>query len=286
MRVANAGGRLGLVIGDVIVDVASASSGRFGPEVQPVYDRWDEFEAWAGTDPSTATADRQALGSAHLGPPAPAPRQVFAIGLNYLDHAEESAMDAPSEGMVVFTKFPSSITGPTGVIELPPGSVDFEAELVAVIGRRAHRVTAADAWDHVAGLTVGQDLSERELQLRPPTPQFSLGKSYPGFSPLGPLLMSPDEVADRDDLEISCALNGREMQRSRTKMMIFSVADIVSRLSAVVPLLPGDVVFTGTPSGIGWARDPKILLQDGDELVTTIDGLGSMRHQLVAGPSA
>ena len=167
-------------------------------------------------------------------------------------------------------------------VEVPPGSVDFEAELVVVIGIRAYHVAAEDAWDYVAGLTVGQDISERELQLRPPTPQFNLGKSFPGFSPIGPQLVAPDAFEDRDDLEIGCTLNGVEMQRSRTKLMIFPVAQIITRLSAVLPLLPGDVIFTGTPSGIGWARDPKVLLKPGDELVTTIENIGSMRNHFVA----
>lgn len=192
-------------------------------------------------------------------------------------------MDAPTTSMVVFTKFPASITGPDTAVALPAGSVDFEAELVVVIGRRAYQVDRAGAWDYVAGLTAGQDLSERELQLRPPTPQFSLGKSYPGFAPMGPALVTVDEFADPDDLEIGCTLNGTQMQKSRTSRMIFPVTEIIARLSAVLPLFPGDVIFTGTPSGIGWARDPKVLLQPGDELVTTIETIGAMRHHFTPG---
>jgi 2-keto-4-pentenoate hydratase/2-oxohepta-3-ene-1,7-dioic acid hydratase in catechol pathway len=279
MRIVNVAGRLGLVAGGGIVDVATASGGRFSARVQDVYDRWSEFRAWA-RDAGGASA--RPLDDAELGSPAPAPRQVFGIGLNYLDHAEESAMDAPTDSMVVFTKFPSSITGAFAEIALPAGSVDFEAELVVVIGAPAYRVSRDEAWDHVAGLTAGQDISERELQLRPPTPQFSLGKSYPGFAPMGPELVTVDEFEDRDDLELGCTLNGTQMQRSRTKLMIFPVAEIIARLSAVVVLQPGDVIFTGTPSGIGWARDPKVLLQPGDELVTTIQTIGSMRNRFVA----
>lgn len=279
MRIVNVAGRLGLVAGGGIVDVATASGGRFSARVQDVYDRWSEFRAWA-RDADGASA--RPPDDAELGSPAPAPRQVFGIGLNYLDHAEESAMDAPTDSMVVFTKFPSSITGAFAEIALPAGSVDFEAELVVVIGAPAYRVSRDEAWDHVAGLTAGQDISERELQLRPPTPQFSLGKSYPGFAPMGPELVTVDEFEDRDDLELGCTLNGTQMQRSRTKLMIFPVAEIIARLSAVVVLQPGDVIFTGTPSGIGWARDPKVLLQPGDELVTTIQTIGSMRNRFVA----
>ncbi|ADP83679.1 fumarylacetoacetate hydrolase family protein [Pseudofrankia inefficax] len=279
MRIVNTGGRLGLVLDDGVVDVATASGGRFGPGVQAVYEQWARFRAWAAeVDPRVAS---RPLDETTLGAPAPQPRQVFAIGLNYLDHAEESAMETPSDGMVVFTKFPSSVAGPVSEIEVPPGSVDFEAELVVVIGARAYQVAAENAWDYVAGLTVGQDVSERELQLRPPTPQFNLGKSFPGFAPIGPQLVTPDAFENPDDVEISCSLNGVEMQRARTKIMIFPVAQIISRLSAVLPLLPGDVIFTGTPSGIGWARDPKVLLKPGDELVTTIENIGSMRNRFV-----
>lgn len=280
MRIVNANGRLGLIIGSAVVDVATASDDRFGSAVQDVYARWAEFRSWAaGVAETTVT---QPVDEQSYGPPVPAPPQVFAIGLNYLDHAAESAMDVPSDGMMVFTKFPSSIAGAHADIEVPPGSVDFEAELVVVIGEPAYRVSVDDAWDYVAGLTVGQDISERELQLRPPNPQFSLGKSFPGFSPMGPALVTPDELDDRDDLEIGCTLNGVQMQHSRTKLMIFPVAEIVSQLSAVLPLSPGDVIFTGTPSGIGWAREPKVRLQPGDELVTTIEGLGSMHNRFVS----
>lgn len=280
MRIVNTSGRLGLIVGDGVVDVATGSGGRFGPGVQDIYERWARFCDWAAGVDHTAPA--QPLDQTTPGPPAPQPRQVFAIGLNYVDHAEESAMELPNDGMVVFTKFPSSITGPFSEIEVPPGSVDFEAELVVVIGTRAYRVGAEDAWDHVAGLTVGQDISERELQLRPPTPQFNLGKSFPGFAPIGPQLVTPDAFENPDDLEISCTLNGAEMQKARTKLMIFPVAEIIARLSAILPLLPGDVIFTGTPSGIGWARNPKVLLRPGDELVTTIEHIGLMRNRLVS----
>ncbi|MEV0247424.1 fumarylacetoacetate hydrolase family protein [Nocardia sp. NPDC050712] len=281
MRIVNADDRLSLVVADGILDVETASAGQFSPDIQAVYPRWAEFREWAASDP-TGTV-RPLPQDRTIGAPAPRPRQVFAIGLNYRDHAEESGMAIPAESMVVFTKFPSAITGPYTAIELPRGSVDFEAELVAVLGRDGHRVPAARAWDHVAGLTVGQDLSERELQLAPPSPQFSLGKSYPGFAPMGPALVTPEELADRDDLGIGCLLNGEQMQKSRTANMIFSIADIIAYLSAIVPLYAGDVIFTGTPAGVGWAQDPKRLLQPGDVLTTHIDGIGSMRHLLTAG---
>jgi 2-keto-4-pentenoate hydratase/2-oxohepta-3-ene-1,7-dioic acid hydratase in catechol pathway len=203
---------------------------------------------------------------------------VFAIGLNYRAHAAEGGMAIP-ESPMVFTKFPSSITGPNREIRLPAGAVDYEAELVVVIGRRAARVREAEAWSHVAGVTAGQDLSERLLQLQPPAPQqFSLAKSFPGFSPLGPVLVTRDELANPDDLKIACRLNGEALQCARTSEMIFGVPALIAYLSSIVTLLPGDVIFTGTPDGVGFARDPQRLIAAGDTLETELEGVGTMRH--------
>jgi 2-keto-4-pentenoate hydratase/2-oxohepta-3-ene-1,7-dioic acid hydratase in catechol pathway len=140
-------------------------------------------------------------------------------------------------------------------------------------------VSSTNAWDHIAGLTVGQDLSERELQLAgPPPQQYNMGKSYSGFAPIGPALVTPDEFDDPDDIAISCSLSGVEVQKTRTSDMIFSIPRIVEFLSSVTTLWPGDVIFTGTPSGVGWTRDPKLLIGPDDELVTRADGIGEMRH--------
>lgn len=277
MRILNSSGRL--VIGvdrDRAIDVAAASDGRFGPDPQTVFDRWPEFVAWAAGDlPRSAEVP---ITAAALGAPSPRPGQVFAIGLNYRAHADEAGLDLPEIPMV-FTKFPSSITGPRGVIDLPKGSVDFEVELVAVVGREAADVAAADAWSYIAGVTVGQDLSERELQLAGVAPQqFSMGKSFRGFGPTGPALVTPDEFTDPDDIEIRCALNGVEVQRIRTSDMIFSIPRLVEFLSSVAVLRPGDLIFTGTPSGTGWSRDPKLLIDAEDELVTVAEDIGEMRH--------
>jgi 2-keto-4-pentenoate hydratase/2-oxohepta-3-ene-1,7-dioic acid hydratase in catechol pathway len=142
-------------------------------------------------------------------------------------------------------------------------------------------VSEKDAWRHVAGLTIGQDLSERAVQLAGPVPQFSLGKSYPGFSPIGPVIVTPDEFSDPNDLALGCAVDGEVLQDGRTKDLIFSVPELVARLSAVLPLLPGDVIFTGTPSGVGMARDPQRFLVPGTTLVSTIEGIGELRNPLV-----
>jgi 2,4-diketo-3-deoxy-L-fuconate hydrolase len=275
MRLANVGGRLAVAVGDGWVDVAGASGGRFSPDPQAVYERWEEFQAWAA-DGIAADAPTT---SGRLGVPVPAPRQLIAIGLNYREHAQESNLAIP-EHPVVFAKFQSSLAGPDAVVELPSDNVDWEVELVVVIGREAHRVPAEKGWDHVAGVTVGQDLSWRAVQTRGPAPQFSIGKSYPGFSPIGPVVVTPDELADKDDLAISCALDGEVLQDGRTSDLIFPVADLVSRLSESLTLYPGDLVFTGTPKGVGMGRTPKRFLVPGT-LVSTLEGVGDLTTHLV-----
>lgn len=279
MRIVNAAGRAGLLVGGRVVDIEDASRGRFPSDVQAHYEHWDALRAWAKSDEAVGDdLAGQTLAEVRLAAPVPSPRQVFAIGLNYRVHAREGGVELP-ESPMVFTKFPSSICGPCDAIELPTSSVDFEAELVVVIGRRAERVTESDAWSHVAGITLGQDLSERDLQTRPPAPQqYSLAKSYPGFAPIGPAVVTPDEFPDPDAIEITGALNGRQMQKASTRDLIFDVPALIAYLSSVLPLLPGDLIFTGTPSGIGWTRNPRIVLQPGDVLATSAEGIGTMTN--------
>jgi 2-keto-4-pentenoate hydratase/2-oxohepta-3-ene-1,7-dioic acid hydratase in catechol pathway len=280
MRIANLDGRLVLKYPDGATDVEKASDGRFAADPQAVFARWDEFAAWAGglQEPLAEPFD-----PGRLKAPAPRPAQVFAIGLNYADHAGESSMPLPPEP-AVFTKFQTSIAGPNDEVKLPTATVDWEAELVVVIGRRAVSVDAAQAWDHVAGVTAGQDLSERTRQLVGSPPQFSIGKSFPGFAPIGPEIVTPDELADRDDLEIGCSVNGEIVQHARTRDLIFSVASLIERLSAILPLTPGDIIFTGTPSGVGHARSPQRYLAPGDVLETWISGIGRLRNTFAEGP--
>jgi 2-keto-4-pentenoate hydratase/2-oxohepta-3-ene-1,7-dioic acid hydratase in catechol pathway len=285
MRVASIGGRLVLRRGEGFVDVAGASGGVFGPDPQQAFADWERFAAWGRELLAGVPVPEHAVSpaGARWDAPVPRPAQVFAIGLNYRDHVAEAGLRVP-ETPAVFTKFATSITGHGRPVALPEGgSTDWEAELVVVIGRRAQHVAREQAWAHVAGLTVGQDLSERTLQLAGPAPQFSLGKSYPGFAPLGPELVTVDEFDDPDDLELGCRLEGGEvLQKSRTSNLVFDVPELVARLSAVCPLLPGDVIFTGTPSGVGMARTPQRFLAPGDVLETWIEGVGSLRTPLVA----
>ena len=278
MRIGRIDGRLKLVSGELALDVEAASDGRFGADPDQVFPRWREFAAWAGRQ---SPGEGEPFTAAQVGPPLLWPAQVFGIGLNYRAHSEEAGVAKPPTSPAVFTKFVSSITGPYDTVTLPSDKVDWEVELVAVIGERAYQVSEEDGWRHVAGLTVGQDLSERAVQLAGPVPQFSLGKSYPGFSPIGPVLVTPDEFSDPDDLALGCAVDGETLQDGRTKDLIFSVPELVARLSAVLPLLPGDLIFTGTPSGVGMARDPQRYLTPGATLVSTIEGIGELRNPLV-----
>jgi 2,4-diketo-3-deoxy-L-fuconate hydrolase len=182
---------------------------------------------------------------------------------------------------MVFSKFVSSFTGASGEIVLAGPTVDWEVELVAVVGKRAYKVPVEEGWNHIAGLTVGQDFSERTVQMQGPSPQFCLGKSFPGFSPSGPWLVTPDEFPNPDDLQLTCSLNGDTMQKSRTSGLVFPIAVLVAELSAVLPLEPGDVIFTGTPAGVGASRKPPLYLKAGDEIVTAIEHIGQMRHTFV-----
>ena len=280
MKLANHDGRATLVTSTDApvrgVDVARASDGRFGPDLPAVFDEWPAFRAVAGELASTGTP--ATLEEVQLAAPSPEPRQVFGIGINYKAHAQETGAPLPARP-ATFTKFPSCLTGPFATVELPEGTVDWEVELVFVIGARAARGAAADAWAHVAGVTIGQDLSERGLQFAAGA-QFSLGKSFPGFGPTGPWLVTPDELADPDDLGLGCAVDGETVQDARTADLIFDVPHLVEELSHVLPLLPGDVCFTGTPSGVGVTRQPPRFLRPGQLLESWIEGIGTMRTRL------
>ena len=183
---------------------------------------------------------------------------------------------------IVFTKFPASLAGPFDDIAVGGDTTDWEVELVAIVGRTADRVDEADAWSHVAGLAVGQDISDRHLQFAAGR-QVSLGKSRRGFGPVGPWLVTPDEFENPDDLALGCSVNGEQMQDGRTSDLVFSVPQLVAELSAILPLLPGDVIFTGTPGGVGVARKPPRFLQAGDVLETWIEGIGTIRNRVVEG---
>lgn len=279
MRLTNVDGRLKLVVGEGIVDVHRSSGGRLPSDPNAAFDVFDEVRSWA----ETAPVPDEPWVPESAGAPVPRPPQVFAIGLNYAGHAAETGFDRPDRP-VVFTKYMSSLCGAVSEVELPVGSVDWEVEIVAVIGRLTRRIPVRRAWEHVAAVTLGQDLSERELQRSGPSPQFGLAKSFPGFSPIGPVLVTPDEFTDPDDIELGCAVNGEKVQHARTRDMLFSIAELVSYLSGVVTLLPGDLIFTGTPPGVGMGRTPPRYLRPGDQLDSWAEGIGELRQTFVAAP--
>jgi 2-keto-4-pentenoate hydratase/2-oxohepta-3-ene-1,7-dioic acid hydratase in catechol pathway len=220
-------------------------------------------------------------GTPRLGPPIGLVPKFLGIGLNYRDHAEETGMPIP-EAPIIFAKATSCICGPTDPILMPKGweRMDFEVELAFAIGSRAKNVSEADALSYVVGYLVADDVSERSLQ-KGGAGEWIKAKSYDSFGPLGPWLVTSDEVPDPQALGLSLDLNGVRMQTGNTSTMIFGVAQLVSYISRFMTLEPGDVITTGTPPGVGMARNPRVFLKEGDQLTLRVDGLGDQRHTMV-----
>lgn len=222
------------------------------------------------------------LDSVKLLSPICNPSKVIAIGLNYADHVRETGIPMP-ELAAMFCKYPSAIIGHGEDIRWPTAltqQVDYEAELAVVIGKTARNVKEAQAYDYIAGYTICNDISARDLQFKPGD-QWLRGKCLDTFCPLGPYLVTPDEIADPHQLSIKCLLNGETMQDSRTAEMIYKVPYLIQYLSEAFTLLPGDVIITGTPHGVGAFRKPPIWLKNGDEVVVEIEGLGSLRNRCI-----
>jgi 2,4-didehydro-3-deoxy-L-rhamnonate hydrolase len=280
MRIANLAGRATIVTDHGLIDVATASNGAFSASVDKNIARLDALHTWlASAQPavtSKITPD-ELYGDPRLGPVVTSPQQIFGVGLNYRQHADEMKMSLPSEPMI-FTKFVSSLCGPNDELPVRGETTDFEAELVVVVGRRARDLAQEEALGVVAGYCVGQDFSERTLQRRGATPQYSLAKSYRNFTPVGPWLTTTDDVTDPNDLSISCWVNDLQYQNSTTGDMIFPVAETVSYLSSIVELRPGDLIFTGTPHGVGQGQHPPVFLKPGDRVVTAIERLGQIEN--------
>jgi 2-keto-4-pentenoate hydratase/2-oxohepta-3-ene-1,7-dioic acid hydratase in catechol pathway len=215
-----------------------------------------------------------------LAPIANPPR-IFAIGLNYRDHAAESKMALPS-APVVFFKMPTAIVGPGDAIVLPKNSAepDYEAELAFVIGKGGYRIPATAWRDHVYGYTIINDVSARDVQRA--TSQWSLAKSFPTYCPMGPAIVTADEIADPHRLAISLSIDGETLQNSNTRELIFKIPELIEYISSITPLLPGDIVSTGTPSGVGMGRTPQRWLKPGETVTVTIEGLGSLTNPVVA----
>lgn len=219
------------------------------------------------------------LGSIELSAPVPRPGKVVCIGLNYRDHAEESGMPIPLSP-IIFSKFSSCVIGPSEDILIPEGSaqVDYEAELAVVVGRRASRVTATAAMDYVFGYTNFNDVSARDFQFA--DGQWQRGKSCDTFAPMGPFVAPTDEVPDPHDLKIRFRLNGDTLQDSSTSQLIFNILELIEFLSRSITLEPGDIIATGTPPGVGFARKPPIFMKDGDVAEVEIDGLGTLSNRV------
>lgn len=280
IHLANHAGRASLLLGDQLVDVERASNRRFGPDPMAAVQQWDAFLAWAsGVRTGDATA---ALDATTLGPPIPRPSKVFGVGMNYREHAKEAGLEIPGSP-VIFTKFPSCLVGPRADVELWSDFVDWEVELVVVIGRRGRRIAAARAFEHVAGYCVGQDISDRKLQFADKPPQFSMGKSIDTYGPVGPALVSIDSFRNPNDLALTCDVAGERVQDARTSDMIFSVSQLIEFLSGLCTLEAGDLIFTGTPSGVGSTRTPRRYLKAGEQIVSTIEGIGTLVNRCVAG---
>ena len=216
-----------------------------------------------------------------LGAPVPRPANSFGIGLNYQTHVDEAAMDTPEVPMV-FAKLPSCITGPTSDVQMRSGECDYEGELVVVIGSGGKDIREDRAWEHVVGLTVGEDFSDRGAQFMSTPAQFTLGKSMDSFGPTGPVLVSTDSFTDPADLELRTWVNGELRQHDRTSNMIFSIPELISFISRHVTLSTGDLIFTGTPEGVGFRNG--VFLIDGDVVRTSIEGIGTLENRCVSVP--
>ena len=265
-------------------DVDRASGGRLPADPMALFARMEELDELDAGLGSSGAEPTRAVALDDLGAPVPRPSKVIGIGLNYRAHAAETGAELPAQPLV-FSKFASCIGGPGSPIVLPSGTTDWEVELVVVIGRGGRHIPEDRALAHVAGYCIGQDVSERVVQYSGKPPQFDLGKSYDSFGPIGPAVVSLAGVADPLDLAISCEINGEIVQASRTDDMIFAVPEVVAHLSSVCTLEPGDVVFTGTPAGVGVARTPPRFLAPGDEVVSRVEDLGEMRNRCEAAPA-
>jgi 2-keto-4-pentenoate hydratase/2-oxohepta-3-ene-1,7-dioic acid hydratase in catechol pathway len=230
------------------------------------------------------TAVKYAANAVKLLPPVPDPGKILCVGLNYADHAREGGKAIPTEP-VLFAKYPNTLIGAGDPIKLPKvaNKVDYEAELVIVIGKRGRHIpNDKSAFDHVGGYTCGHDVSARDWQFRGEEKQWSIGKTFDTFAPTGPVLVTADELTDPHSLQVQLRLNGTTMQNSNTKEFIFQVPHLLWFLSQVVTLEPGDLIFTGTPPGVGISRNPQVLLKPGDVTEVEIQGIGVLKNPVVA----
>jgi 2-keto-4-pentenoate hydratase/2-oxohepta-3-ene-1,7-dioic acid hydratase in catechol pathway len=286
MRLANYANRASIVVDDGdrqdrVIDVDEASSKRLGSDPMLLSDL-GRHPALAELAAAMVPSEWPMLDPSLLGAPVPRPSKGFGVALNYRQHAIESGLDLPSEPHL-FGKMENCVCGPYDDIVVPAGRdrVDYEAELVIVFGRTCTHVTASDAWSQLAGVTCGQDISDRGEQFRLPVKQFTVAKTYDTFGPIGPYLVTVDELPDPDALELEGRLNGQVVQHTNTNDLIFDVPALVEWLSRFITFQPGDLVWTGTPSGVGEAQTPPRFLHAGDVVETEIGGVGIMRNRVI-----
>jgi 2-keto-4-pentenoate hydratase/2-oxohepta-3-ene-1,7-dioic acid hydratase in catechol pathway len=262
------GARAGLLAGDRVVDAWDAIAGP-GSTVRELLETGRLGELEGADGPGVALAEARLLA------PVPDPDKIIGIGLNYRAHAAEAGIEPPASP-TFFAKFRNALRGDGETVDLPEASakVDYEAEVAFVIGREAKDVAESDALDHIAGYTLFNDLSARDLQFA--TPQWMPGKVFDGSAPCGPALVTPDEAGAHDAISIALDLNGERMQNSSTADLVFSIPALVAELSRLMTLVPGDVVATGTPAGVGGARDPRVWLRSGDRVAVVSEQLGRL----------
>ena len=272
-KLANIEGRAALVDGENYYDLETISNGKFNNDTSNALTNLvglsELSEDLSKSEPTGLLHDVK------IDAPISAPKNCYAVGLKYRNHAEEAGMDIPSVPMI-FTKHTTCLVGPNSTIEMRSDHVDYEAELVVVIGHPGKDILKDNAWNHVAGLCVGQDISDRTVQFSSKPPQFNLGKSFDTFGPMGPCLVSPDSLQNKESLQIECKVNQEVRQKDNTNDLIFDIPSIISYLSEIVTLNTGDVIFTGTPGGVG-VMEGKFL-KDGDILRTSIEGLGTLKN--------
>ncbi|MFN8490637.1 MAG: fumarylacetoacetate hydrolase family protein [Caldilineaceae bacterium] len=280
------GGRvhLGAIVGDQVVNLAEASGGKLPDDMRSFLELGDEGikQARKVATKKAAAEHGAPLASVKLMAPISNPSKVIAIGLNYMDHIRETNSKTPKLP-VMFTKWSSSIIGPGDEIRWNPADtskVDWECEFAAVIGKKAFRVTEENWLDYIAGYTNCNDVSARDLQLETGD-QWIRGKSLDTFCPIGPYIVTKDEIADPHNLNIRTIVNGETMQSSNTRELLFKLPYLIAYLTKAFTLLPGDIITTGTPNGVGFSRNPPLRLKDGDVVTVTVDGLGELTNKCV-----
>jgi 2-keto-4-pentenoate hydratase/2-oxohepta-3-ene-1,7-dioic acid hydratase in catechol pathway len=277
------GPRAAIALEESFVDLNATDSG-LPTSVKQLLSASQGVRDLAALAGKSANAVKYAANSVKVLPPIPDPGKILCVGLNYADHAREGGKAIPTEP-VLFAKFSNTLIGPSDPIKLPKvaAKVDYEAELVIVIGKRGRNIpNDKSAFDYVGGYTCGHDVSARDWQFRGEEKQWTIGKTFDTFAPIGPVLVTSDELKDPHSLQIQLRLNGVTMQNSNTKEFIFQVPHLLWYLSQVVTLEPGDLIFTGTPPGVGISRSPQVLLKAGDVTEVEIQGIGVLKNPVVA----